>query len=93
MNFRAIDEKTIGISLDETTSAGDIAEIWQIFNGDKAVNFTVADIAPSQFAIGASAFAIPNFSSIPSSTATTARPKCSATSSGSNRATSRSPPR
>jgi glycine dehydrogenase len=53
MNFRVIDEKTIGISLDETTSVNDVAEIWQIFNGDKVPAFTVAELAPanSQFAI------------------------------------------
>jgi glycine dehydrogenase len=45
MNFRAIDEHTIGISLDETTSASDVAEIWQVLNGDKAPGFTVADFA------------------------------------------------
>jgi glycine dehydrogenase len=58
MNFRLIDEKTIGISLDETTSANDIAEIWQIFNGDKALAFTLAELAPanSQFAIRNSQF-------------------------------------
>ena len=58
MNFRAIDEKTIGISLDETTSANDVAEIWQIFNGDKAPAFTAAELAPanSQFAIRNSQF-------------------------------------
>jgi glycine dehydrogenase len=47
MNFRAIDENSIGISLDETTSAGEVAEIWQIFNGDKAPAFSVEDIAAS----------------------------------------------
>ena len=58
MNFRAIDEKTIGISLDETTGANDVAEIWQIFNGDKAPAFTVAELVPanSQFAIRNSQF-------------------------------------
>jgi glycine dehydrogenase len=45
MNFRAIDEKTIGISLDEITSANDVAEIWLVFNGDKACGFTVDDLA------------------------------------------------
>ena len=43
MNFRVIDEKTIGISLDETTKAADVAEILVVFNGDKPVNFTVGD--------------------------------------------------
>jgi len=58
MNFRAIDEKTIGISLDETTNANDVAEIWQIFNGDKSPAFTVAELAPanSQFVIRNSQF-------------------------------------
>ena len=58
MNFRLIDEKTIGISLDETTNANDLAEIWQIFNSNKAPAFTVAKLAPanSQFAIRSSQF-------------------------------------
>ncbi|MFO1513306.1 MAG: aminomethyl-transferring glycine dehydrogenase [Verrucomicrobiota bacterium] len=47
INLRAIDDKTIGISLDEATSAGDVAELWQIFNGDKAAAFTVDDLAAS----------------------------------------------
>ena len=47
INFRVIDEKAVGISLGETASAKDVAEIWQIFNGDKAASFTVADIAAS----------------------------------------------
>ncbi|MGD0743968.1 MAG: aminomethyl-transferring glycine dehydrogenase [Verrucomicrobiota bacterium] len=46
INFRVVDEKTIGISLNETTNADDIAEILQIFNGDKAVNFSVSDLKP-----------------------------------------------
>jgi len=45
MNFRVIDDKAIGISIDETTNASDLAEIWQIFNGDRAVSFTVAELA------------------------------------------------
>jgi glycine dehydrogenase len=48
VNFRVIDDHTIGISLDETTSASDVADIWQIFNNDKPVNFTVADCAANQ---------------------------------------------
>jgi glycine dehydrogenase len=48
MNFRALDEKTIGISLDEATSASDVAELWQIFNGDKASAFTVGDLASAR---------------------------------------------
>ncbi len=45
INLRVIDDKTIGISLDEATSAADIAELWQIFNGDKAAAFTVEELA------------------------------------------------
>jgi glycine dehydrogenase len=47
INLRAIADKTIGISLDEATSAADVAELWQIFNGDKAPAFTVDELAAS----------------------------------------------
>ncbi len=43
MNFRAIDAGTLGISLDETTTRDDVAQIWRIFSG-AAVPFTVADL-------------------------------------------------
>ena len=46
INFRALDETTVGISFGETGNANDVAEIWQIFNGDKPVNFTLGDLAP-----------------------------------------------
>jgi len=53
INFRAIDKETVGISLGESASAKDIAEIWQIFNGDKPASFTVAELAMNrQSAIG-----------------------------------------
>ena len=45
MNFRMIDDKTIGISLDETTGESDITEIWQVFKGDKTVGFTVGELS------------------------------------------------
>ena len=45
MNFRLIDDHTLGISLDEATSESDVVEIWQVFKGDKAIGFTVADVA------------------------------------------------
>jgi len=44
INLRAIDDKTLGISLDEATSAAEVATLWQVFNGDKAPDFTVADL-------------------------------------------------
>ena len=59
INFRAINDKTIGISLDETTSAVDVAEIWQIINGDKPANFSVASLdanQPSAISLRTSAF-------------------------------------
>ena len=53
INFRAIDETAVGISLGESASAKDIAEIWQIFNGNQPVNFTIAELAGNrQSAIG-----------------------------------------
>ncbi len=45
MNFRLIDDKTIGISLDETASENDITEIWQVFKGGKTVGFTVGELS------------------------------------------------
>jgi glycine dehydrogenase len=45
MNFRLIDDHTLGISLDEVTSESDVVEIWQVFKGNKAVGFTLADVA------------------------------------------------
>jgi glycine dehydrogenase len=46
-NFRAISANKIGISLDEAACADCVAKIWQIFNGDKAVGFTVEELAAS----------------------------------------------
>ena len=34
MNFRRIDAKRLGISLDETTTSADVATIWRVFAGD-----------------------------------------------------------
>jgi glycine dehydrogenase len=47
VNFRIISDQTVGISLDEATSASDISIIWQIFNGDKPTAFTVNELAAS----------------------------------------------
>jgi glycine dehydrogenase len=59
INLRAIDDKTIGLSLDETTSVTDVAELWQLFNGDKPTSFSVADLGAtptSSFVIRHSSF-------------------------------------
>jgi len=44
INLRVIDDITLGISLDEVASAADVAELWQIFNGDKPASFSVSDL-------------------------------------------------
>src|SRR5437667_7666457 len=46
INLRAADEHTIVLSLDETTTEGDINELLQIFNNDAPARFTAADLAP-----------------------------------------------
>jgi glycine dehydrogenase len=45
MNFRLIGEHALGISLDEATGESDVVEIWQVFKGNKAIGFTLADVA------------------------------------------------
>jgi len=43
VNFRVVDERTLGVSLDETTTRADVERIWQIF-GAAAAPFTVAHL-------------------------------------------------
>jgi len=45
MNLRYIDEQTAGISLDETTSEKDVADLLQVFNGDGGLGFTLDSLA------------------------------------------------
>jgi glycine dehydrogenase len=45
MNFRLLDDHHLGISLDETTSADEVAEIWRVFNLETAPGFAIADFA------------------------------------------------
>ncbi|MSR42449.1 MAG: glycine dehydrogenase (aminomethyl-transferring), partial [Pedosphaera sp.] len=45
INLRVLGDGVLGIALDETVSATDVAELWQIFNSDKAAPFTVEEIA------------------------------------------------
>jgi glycine dehydrogenase len=52
MNFRLIDDHTLGISLDEATSESDVVEIWQVFKGNKAIGFTPADVAADLISTG-----------------------------------------
>ena len=43
MNFRLVDESTIGISLDEIADMNDVSEIWEIFNLDKPLALSVGE--------------------------------------------------
>ena len=52
INVRVLDAKAVGISLDETVSESDLATLLQIFNGDRAPQFTLAELTPSQSAVG-----------------------------------------
>jgi len=57
LNFRVIDAHTIGLSLDETTTELDLAEICRVFNGDRAPDFNLADLAAEADAHYAAPFA------------------------------------
>jgi glycine dehydrogenase len=45
MNFRYFDANTVGISLDETTTEKDVADILAVFNGGKPPGFSLAELA------------------------------------------------
>src|SRR5205814_4096089 len=45
MNFRAIDQNTLGISLDETTSDNDVLDLLCVFNNDRLPTFTLSELA------------------------------------------------
>jgi glycine dehydrogenase len=44
MNLRAIDVQSVGISLGESTTEADVAELLQVFNQDKNPQFTTAEL-------------------------------------------------
>lgn len=44
VNLRYLDESTIGISLDETTTLEDITLLWQIFAGEEKLSFTAEQL-------------------------------------------------
>jgi glycine dehydrogenase len=58
LNLRAIENSAIGISLDETASIADVANIFQVFNNDKPLNFSIGELKPknSSFVIRHSSF-------------------------------------
>ena len=45
MNFRPINEHEVGIALDETTTEKDLADILRVFGGNRAPDFTLAELA------------------------------------------------
>jgi glycine dehydrogenase len=47
INFRQLDDETLGISLDETTTEKDLDAIFRIFNGNRTPNFTAAALSSS----------------------------------------------
>ena len=91
MNFRSSTSVRFGISLDETTTERDLVDIWRVFNGDRAPDFTAGELlAEAEAELSSPARAhqrLPD--STRSSTGITPRPRCCATSSAWNRATSR----
>ncbi|MCT7948658.1 aminomethyl-transferring glycine dehydrogenase [Ancylothrix sp. C2] len=44
INLRAIDDKTVGISLDETTTIEDIKDLWHIFAASDTLPFNLEDL-------------------------------------------------
>ncbi|MEB3181904.1 MAG: aminomethyl-transferring glycine dehydrogenase [Nostocaceae cyanobacterium] len=44
INLRVINDTTVGISLDETTTTTDLIDLWQIFAGGDELPFTVAEL-------------------------------------------------
>jgi glycine dehydrogenase len=47
INLRSIDLNHVGISLDETTTPADVMDLWRIFAGNKAPDFTFSEIETS----------------------------------------------
>jgi glycine dehydrogenase len=45
MNFRVFNAQTVGVSLDETTTEQDVADILGVFNGGQAPAFSLAELA------------------------------------------------
>ncbi len=45
LNFRRFDDNSIGVALDEMTTATEIQTIFEVFAGSKAVSFTVKELA------------------------------------------------
>jgi glycine dehydrogenase len=67
MNFRRIDARTLGLSLDETSTRSDVEAIWQAFSGDGATHAlaelfaSVPDALPDALRRGSKFLAHPTF--------------------------------
>jgi glycine dehydrogenase len=68
MNFRSIDEQTIGVALDEKANEKDLAEILRVFNANRPPQFSIAELAaeadasyPESFARISDFLTHPNF--------------------------------
>ncbi|MDG6773303.1 aminomethyl-transferring glycine dehydrogenase [Thiomicrorhabdus sp. ZW0627] len=44
INLRSLDESSIGISLDETTTLEDVKQLWEIFAGENSAEFDVTEL-------------------------------------------------
>ena len=51
VNLRVIDSKTVGISLDETVCESDLGTLFQIFNGNRTPQFTLAELTNTESSI------------------------------------------
>jgi len=47
MNLSVVDARTLGISLDETTTPADVEALWKVFAAGRAVDFTVEGLGAS----------------------------------------------
>ncbi len=45
INFRVVDDRTVGISLDETVCAQDVLDVLQVFGGDRSLDFTLETLS------------------------------------------------
>ena len=45
INLRPLDETAVGIALDETTTEGDLIDLWKIFAGEDSIPFTLEELA------------------------------------------------
>ncbi|NER38153.1 MAG: aminomethyl-transferring glycine dehydrogenase [Oscillatoria sp. SIO1A7] len=45
INLRPLDETAVGIALDETTTEGDLIDLWKIFAGEDSIPFNLKELA------------------------------------------------